>query len=85
MVGGTPGAGNLVLGLGSFWPSMLMPSDKAHLVYPLLPKYGFILQETGYLHIQATKPDTVGKYRSYYLHVQRKLMWSFRLTLPFVG
>jgi len=60
MVGGTPGAGNLVLGLGSFWPSMLMPSDKAHLVYPLLPKYGFILQETGYLHIQATKPDTVG-------------------------
>lgn len=40
---------------------MLMPSDKTHLVYPLLSKYAFVLQETGYMHLQATKPDTVGK------------------------
>jgi len=54
------GTANLKLILGSLWPSMLMPSDKVHLVYPLLPKYAYILQETGYAHLQATKPDTIG-------------------------
>jgi len=54
------GSANFMLMLGSFWPSMLMPKDKAHLVYPLLPKYAHVLQESGYLHIQSTKPDTVG-------------------------
>ena len=55
------GTANLKLILGSLWPSMLMPSDKVHLVYPLLPKYAYILQETGYAHLQATKPDTIGE------------------------
>jgi len=61
MLGGVEsGTANLMMMLGSFWPSMLMPSDKTHLVYPLLSKYAFVLQETGYMHLQATKPDTVG-------------------------
>lgn len=51
---------NLGLMLGSFWPTLLMPADKVHLVYPLGPKFIHILQETGYFHLQATKPDTIG-------------------------
>ncbi len=51
---------NIGLMLGSLWPSMLMPADKVHLVYPLGAKFIHIIQETGYLHLQATKPDTIG-------------------------
>jgi len=29
-------------------------------VIPIKEKFGFLLAETGYMHIQATKPDTVG-------------------------
>ena len=39
---------------------MLLPADKVNLVYPLSQSLGFILRETGYMHLQATKPDTVG-------------------------
>ena len=28
-------------------------------LFPLKEKFGFLLRETGYMHIQATKPDTV--------------------------
>nr|WOK42675.1 juvenile hormone epoxide hydrolase 1 [Diaphanosoma celebensis] len=51
---------NIGLGLGSLWPTMLLPADKVDLVYPLKEKFGFVLRETGYMHLQATKPDTVG-------------------------
>ena len=52
---------NLGLILGSFWPSLMVPAKHVHLMYPLTSKLSYILQETGYLHLQATKPDTVGK------------------------
>lgn len=55
---------NIGLALGSLWPSMLMPADKTHLVYPLGPKFIHLLQETGYMHLQSTKPDTIGIYNS---------------------
>lgn len=29
-------------------------------VFPMMEKYGFLLKESGYFHLQATKPDTVG-------------------------
>ncbi|XP_032783666.1 juvenile hormone epoxide hydrolase 1 [Daphnia magna] len=51
---------NVGLMLGSLWPSLLMPADKVHLTYPLSSRFLHIIQETGYFHIQATKPDTVG-------------------------
>lgn len=49
----TPGA-NIGLMLGSLWPSLLMPADKVHLVYPLSTRFIHIIQETGYFHLQAT-------------------------------
>lgn len=53
---------NIGLMLGSLWPTLLMPADKVHLVYPLGAKFTHIIQETGYLHLQATKPDTIGNF-----------------------
>ncbi|XP_015523705.1 juvenile hormone epoxide hydrolase 1-like [Neodiprion virginianus] len=44
----------------SFWPSMLIPEEDYHLMYPLSEKWSRRLEESGYLHIQATKPDTLG-------------------------
>lgn len=52
----------LKLAVGSYFPSLLL-GDKAPVKafpFPFWPKFLHILQETGYMHIQATKPDTVG-------------------------
>ena len=64
----TPSA-NLKLMLYSFAPEFFLPKDEAKQVYPLSSSFGYMLEETGYLHIQATKPDTVGK---------TLLMWKFK-------
>ena len=53
-------ASNIGLFLGSLWPTLLVPADKVDAFFPLGPKFLHVLQESGYLHIQATKPDTVG-------------------------
>lgn len=47
--------------LGSFLPSGLFmdPKDE-HKIYPFGEKMSFIALESGYFHIQATKPDTIG-------------------------
>lgn len=36
------------------------PSVEKNRLHPIKERIGFILQETGYFHIQATKPDTSG-------------------------
>ncbi|KAH0535869.1 hypothetical protein KQX54_019788 [Cotesia glomerata] len=46
--------------LYSFFPSLLLPKEDHHLLYPMKKHFFSKLLETGYLHIQATKPDTVG-------------------------
>jgi hypothetical protein len=53
---------NLKRFVGSLWPTLIV--DEAHVdkVYPLLKHYAFILEEMGYMHLQSTKPDTVGKF-----------------------
>ncbi|CAG9792383.1 unnamed protein product [Diatraea saccharalis] len=48
------------LWLGSLWPSMLVEHEVQDRVYPLREHVARLLQETGYLHLQATKPDTLG-------------------------
>jgi hypothetical protein len=47
--------------IGSLWPTLIV--DEAHVdkVYPLGKHFAFILEEMGYMHLQATKPDTLGK------------------------
>ncbi|CAH1104541.1 unnamed protein product [Psylliodes chrysocephalus] len=51
---------NIKLALGSYYPSLIIEEEHQHLVYPRMEKIGNLFLETGYLHIQATKPDTVG-------------------------
>lgn len=55
---------NLKWFLGSFYPSWVVEEKLQHMAYPIWPKFKFILEETGYFHIQATKPDTIGKITS---------------------
>lgn len=47
--------------IASFWPSMFIKNEKMiSWTYPFTPKFMNLLQESGYMHIQATKPDTIG-------------------------
>nr|XP_034825846.1 juvenile hormone epoxide hydrolase-like [Maniola hyperantus] len=46
--------------LGSLFPPLVVSADLQHRMYPLAKVYATLLEETGYLHIQATKPDTIG-------------------------
>lgn len=44
----------------SFKPSLIVEEKYEHLVYPMSNVISKLLGESGYLHLQATKPDTVG-------------------------
>ncbi|XP_050419781.1 juvenile hormone epoxide hydrolase 1-like [Adelges cooleyi] len=47
--------------LGSYWPSLAVSSEmEQQRTYPLSKLFSMTLEETGYMHIQMTKPDTAG-------------------------
>ncbi|KAB7505556.1 Juvenile hormone epoxide hydrolase 1 [Armadillidium nasatum] len=47
--------------LGSFLPSgFVVKPDKEYTLYPLSSFYSFLVRESGYMHLQSTKPDTIG-------------------------
>ncbi|XP_013165393.1 PREDICTED: juvenile hormone epoxide hydrolase-like [Papilio xuthus] len=46
--------------LGAFFPSLVVESHLADRMYPLSDFFAYLMEEFGYFHIQATKPDTVG-------------------------
>lgn len=47
--------------LGALWPSLVVEPELQDRMYPLGKVFSFLVEESGYMHIQATKPDTVGK------------------------
>ncbi|RVE52162.1 hypothetical protein evm_003235 [Chilo suppressalis] len=49
-----------LLFVGSLWPSAIVENRLQSRMYPLSEHIPKLLEETGYLHIQATKPDTIG-------------------------
>ncbi|CAH2000397.1 unnamed protein product [Acanthoscelides obtectus] len=51
---------NMKMFMASVYPSLFMKQEHVNLIYPLSKMYSYILLESGYLHLQATKPDTVG-------------------------
>ncbi|CAH1366801.1 hypothetical protein MTP99_008088 [Tenebrio molitor] len=51
---------NIKLFLYSFYPTLLVKKEHVHKIYPLSSKFAGTLLELGYLHLQATKLDTVG-------------------------
>lgn len=55
------GAAHFKTMLASSFPSFFAPPEIAQHVIPFSQSFSFLIRETGYLHIQATKPDTVGK------------------------
>lgn len=46
--------------LGSFWPKLIVEPELESRMYPLSEKMSWLIQESGYLHLQASKPDTIG-------------------------
>lgn len=50
----------LKLFITSIHPPLFMPQESVHKVFPVFTRLSFLLEESGYFHIQATKPDTVG-------------------------
>lgn len=46
--------------IASFYPSYFIDEKYVSWYYPFTPKFFDLLQESGYMHIQATKPDTIG-------------------------
>lgn len=54
--------GSLIEFIGSLYPPLVVDADLADRMYPLGKKYSWLLEESGYMHLQASKPDTVGKF-----------------------
>lgn len=46
--------------IASYYPSYFIDEKYVSWYYPFTPKFFDLLQESGYMHIQATKPDTIG-------------------------
>lgn len=46
--------------VGSYFPSLVVEPNEIEHVYPMSKPFFFLLEEGGYFHLQATKPDTVG-------------------------
>lgn len=47
--------------LGGFFPSLVIHDEVKDKVYPMKEKILYLFRISGYMHIQATKPDTLGK------------------------
>lgn len=46
--------------VGSYIPSLVVEKEHESKMYPLSHHYSRLVEESGYFHIQATKPDTIG-------------------------
>uniref|UniRef100_A0A023ESJ9 Epoxide hydrolase n=1 Tax=Aedes albopictus TaxID=7160 RepID=A0A023ESJ9_AEDAL len=46
--------------VAGFAPSTFIDAKYVEYYYPAGPKFMYLLAESGYMHIQATKPDTIG-------------------------
>ncbi|XP_041971900.1 juvenile hormone epoxide hydrolase-like isoform X2 [Aricia agestis] len=46
--------------IGAYFPSLIVEPHLASRLYPLSNLFCYIMEEFGYFHLQATKPDSVG-------------------------
>ncbi|XP_044731923.1 juvenile hormone epoxide hydrolase 1-like isoform X1 [Chrysoperla carnea] len=46
--------------IGSVFPRLVVEKEYEHLIYPYSSTFKHLLEESGYMHLQATKPDTIG-------------------------
>ncbi|XP_002740928.1 epoxide hydrolase 1-like [Saccoglossus kowalevskii] len=58
---GQPSLYPVRLAIGSVFPSLVgLDAEDVNRIYPVFDKLKLLLRETGYAHLQATKPDTAG-------------------------
>ncbi len=61
MIAANTPATNLKYFLAAYLPSgWVINREEEEMILPAKDVFGFLVKETGYMHIQATKPDTVG-------------------------
>lgn len=53
--------------IGGVFPRLVVSREFEDRMYPIREKLANFLMETGYMHIQATKPDTIGDVFTNYL------------------
>lgn len=71
-------AGSTLKGfLISFYPSLFIPEEYTNFVFPQGEKFSYLIEETGYLHLQATKPDTIGSYQYSMVHEHFMFLMDF--------
>ncbi|KAH8407400.1 hypothetical protein KR222_003359 [Zaprionus bogoriensis] len=46
--------------LAGLWPSLFVPHGHEDFFFPKSREFSFLIEESGYFHLQATKPDTIG-------------------------
>ncbi|KAJ8667309.1 hypothetical protein QAD02_008971 [Eretmocerus hayati] len=51
---------NFLWFIGNYIPSLVVESEHQSKMYPISEKLSWLIEESGYFHLQATKPDTVG-------------------------
>lgn len=47
--------------VGSYVPSLVVEAEHYSKLYPIGHHFSRMMEESGYLHLQASKPDTVGE------------------------
>ncbi|KAJ8938571.1 hypothetical protein NQ314_011430 [Rhamnusium bicolor] len=60
--------------LGSFFPFLIVSKEHRHRMYPLGHRFSFLMLESGYMHIQATKPDTIVGLAAYI--IEKFITWT---------
>ena len=50
--------------VGAYIPSLVIDNEHHAKMYPMSHHLSRLVEESGYFHIQATKPDTVGKFKN---------------------
>lgn len=46
--------------VASMFPSFFAPKGFEDFFFPMTEKFKFLIEESGYMHLQSTKPDTIG-------------------------
>jgi len=47
--------------VASFYPPLFVEKEYENFFFPLTEKWQNLVLESGYFHLQATKPDTLGR------------------------
>lgn len=52
---------NIKAAIASYYPSAFVEPKHQHFFFPRSEKLLYLIEEAGYMHLQASKPDTIGK------------------------